>query len=52
VGEIARERGLLPQRALTRYLKPVWRTASEEERRKFIEWLRQQIDLDKYLSRQ
>jgi hypothetical protein len=52
VGEIARERGLLPQRALTRYLKPGWRTASEEERRKFIEWLRQQIDLDKYLSRQ
>jgi hypothetical protein len=49
VTEIARERGVLPQGALTRYLKPGWRTASEDERRQFIEWLRQEVDLDRYL---
>lgn len=51
VTEIARERGVLPRGALTRYLKPGWRTASEDERRQFIEWLRQEADLDKYLKR-
>jgi len=51
VTQIARERGVLPQGALTRYLKLGWRTASEEERREFIKWLRQEVDLDKYLGR-
>src|SRR5262245_55775656 len=50
VTEVARERGVLP-RALTRYLKPGWRTASDDERRAFMEWLRQEGDLDKYLRR-
>jgi hypothetical protein len=45
VTEVARERGVLPQGALTRYLKPGWRTASEDERREFIKWLRQEADL-------
>lgn len=49
VTEIARERGVLPQGALTRYLKPGWRTASEDERRQFIEWLKTEADLVKYL---
>lgn len=51
VTEIARERGVLQQRALTRYLKPGWRTASEEERREFIAWLMKEVDIDKYLRR-
>jgi hypothetical protein len=48
---IARERGIQSRGALTRYLKPGWRAASEEERRAFIEWLSQEVDLDKYLRR-
>jgi hypothetical protein len=31
--------------------EPGWRTASEEERREFVKWLSQQVDLEKYLRR-
>ena len=51
VTDVARERGMLPQRSLSRYLKPGWRTASEDERREFVDWLRQECDLNKYLGR-
>ena len=51
ITEVARERGMLPQQPLSRYLKPGWRTASEDERRAFIDWLRQEFDIDKYLGR-
>jgi hypothetical protein len=51
VREIARERGVLPQGPLTRHLKPGWRAASEDERRQFIQWLREEADLDRYLKR-
>jgi hypothetical protein len=51
VTEIARARGVRPQGALTRHLKPGWRIASEDERRHFIDWLRQEFDFDKYFRR-
>jgi len=49
VTEVARERGMTPQGSLTRHLKPGWRNASEEERRQFIQWLKEEADLEKYL---
>lgn len=51
VTEIAREKGVVSRGSLTRHLKPGWRAASEEERRQFIEWLQEEVDLNKYLLR-
>ncbi|MEM8971978.1 MAG: hypothetical protein AAGD43_07955 [Pseudomonadota bacterium] len=49
VTEIARERGVDIQGALTKYLKPGWRAAGESERRQFIEWLKSDPKFRKYL---
>ncbi|KUO64481.1 MAG: hypothetical protein APF80_04780 [Alphaproteobacteria bacterium BRH_c36] len=45
----AREKGVEMQGALTKYLKPGWRAAGDDERRQFVEWLRQDPVFKRYL---